>query len=61
MNVVEHRPPLKRIDYRARPAVEIVAVAEDEYARANRINRERDVWDALTATAQASQQRDTRE
>jgi hypothetical protein len=56
MNVCEHRPPLKRIDYAPRRTIEIAAVDEDVYTRANRINRERNIWDAVTATAQASQQ-----
>lgn len=56
MNVVEHRPPLRRIDLGTVARPEIVAVEECVYARANRINHERNVWDAVTATAQASQQ-----
>jgi hypothetical protein len=49
---VWHDPPAPK-------AVEVVKVEEDVYARANRINRERSIWEAVTATAQASQQGET--
>jgi hypothetical protein len=61
MNVCEHRPPLKRIDYALRRIPVGLVVAEDVYTRAASINRERNIWDAVTATAQASQQGETRE
>lgn len=55
MNVIMHRPPLKRINIdRIWPSV--VFVAEDDAARGVRQNRQDRIWDAITATAQASQQ-----
>lgn len=44
-----HDPP-------AQKPVEIVEVPEDVYTRANRLVREHNIWQAITATAQASQQ-----
>lgn len=60
MIVTMHRPPLKRIDYALRRQTETAAVeGEDVATHIDRMNRERNIWDAVTATAQASQQGET--
>jgi hypothetical protein len=59
--VVMHRPPLKRIDY---GHVRAVPTADEPESGLQKLAREAEyirIWDAVTATAQASQQGETRE